>query len=306
MKHFLSIAETSLEDIRHVLDVSIQLKKELLDKGKNKPLLKRKTLAMIFEKPSLRTRVSFSVAMTQLGGNGLVLREDEVGLGKREAVKDVARVLGGMCDGIMARTFEHEKVIELAQYAGKPVINGLTDYSHPCQAMADVLTLIEHFGDVKGKTLAYLGDANNVTRSLAEICAKLEMKLVVCAPAEYQFSSADQARLQTENPDLSVSYTSDPIAAVSNADSVYTDTWTSMGQEAEKAQRIASFSRYQVNSELLVQAPRHAVVLHCLPAYRGLEITEEIVESEQSLLFPQAENRLHVQKGLVAILLGGI
>jgi ornithine carbamoyltransferase len=245
--------------------------------------------------------------MTQLGGNGLILRDEEVGLGKREPVQDVARVLSGMCDGIMARTFEHEKVTGLAKHATVPVINGLTDYSHPCQAMADVMTLEERFGvgSLKGRTLAYVGDGNNVARSLALACGKMGMRYVLAAPAGYQLPDDDVDRVMAQVPDMDFVVTDDPADAVSTADCVYTDTWVSMGQEEEKAKRVHDFRGFAVDEDLMKHAPKHAVVLHCLPAYRGLEISEAVLEGPQSLVFPQAENRLHFQKGLVAVLLGG-
>jgi ornithine carbamoyltransferase len=305
MKHFISIADHTPEEIRHALDVAIRLKKQYKTTGKNDPILANKTLAMIFEKPSLRTRVSFAVAMTHLGGSGLLLRDEEVGLGKREPVQDVARVLSGMCDGIMARTFEHAKLTDLAKYSTVPVINGLTDFNHPCQAMADMMTLEEHFGTVGGRTLAYVGDGNNVTRSLALACGKLGVRFVCATPAGYALPSEDVDRVMAQAPDMDFTVTNDPAEAVAEADAVYTDTWVSMGQEAEKARRIKDFTGFAVDEALMAKAPSHAVVLHCLPAYRGLEISEGVMEGKHSLVFPQAENRLHFQKGLLAVLMGG-
>lgn len=307
MKHFIAISDTSPDDLRHTLELSHRLKKQLKTTGRNDPILANKTLAMIFEKPSLRTRVSFAVAMTQLGGNGLLLRDEEVGLGKREPVQDVARVLSGMCDGIMARTFEHEKVTGLAKYASIPVINGLTDYSHPCQAMADIMTLQEHFGpDLAGRTLAYVGDGNNVARSLSVACGKFGLRFVLASPPSYELPPEDVDRIMSQVPEMDFQVTHDPAEAVKEADAIYTDTWVSMGQEEEKAKRVKDFHGFQIDSKLMAAAPRHAVVLHCLPAYRGLEISDQVMEGPQSLVFPQAENRLHFQKGLLAVLLGGI
>src|SRR5450432_2605917 len=306
MPHFISIAEHSTADLQHMLDVAHRLKKQLKNTGKNDPILASKTLAMIFEKPSLRTRVSFAVGMTQLGGNGLVLRDEEVGLGKREPVEDVARVISSMCDGIMARTFEHEKVTGLATWSTVPVINGLTDYSHPCQAMTDIMTLQEHFGELKGRTMAYIGDGNNMARSLSVACAKFGMKFILASPKNYEFEADEVSRLRSQVPEMDFLASNDPIDAVQNADAIYTDTWVSMGQEAEKAKRVKEFAGYQIDEKLLANDPDRAVVLHCLPAYRGLEISEEVIEGKQSLIFPQAENRLHFQKGLLAVLMGGI
>ncbi len=306
MKHFISIADCTTDELKHILDIAARLKKQLKDNGKNDPILLGKTLAMIFEKPSLRTRVSFAVAMNQLGGDGLLLRHEEVGIGTREPVEDIARVLSGMCDGIMARTFEHEKVTGLAHWATVPVINGLTDFSHPCQAMADLMTLQEHFGTLAGRTLVFIGDGNNVARSLAMACARFDMRFVLSSPGGYELAADDMDRIMAQVPNLDWQLTTDPMEAVHEADCIYTDTWVSMGQEEEKAQRIKAFAGYQVNEELLAGAPKHAVVLHCLPAYRGLEISPGVMEGARSLVFQEAENRLHFQKGLLAVLMGGM
>lgn len=306
MPHFISIADHSTEELRHLLDVAGRLKKQFKETGRNDPILAGKTLAMVFEKPSLRTRVSFAVAMTQLGGYGLLLRQEEVGLGSREPVEDVARILSGMCDGIMARTFEHEKVTGLARWASVPVINGLTDYSHPCQAMADLMTLQEHFGNLDGRTLAFIGDGNNVARSLATACGKLGVKFILSSPAGYELPEEDVDRIMALLPAMDFELVRDPIEAVRGADAIYTDTWVSMGQEAEKARRVKDFAGYHIDERLMAAAPKHAVVLHCLPAYRGLEISAEVMEGPQSLIFPEAENRLHFQKGLLAVLMGGM
>ena len=306
MKDFISIAERSLEELRHMLDVSKRLKSEYRETGRNDPLLAGQTLAMVFEKPSLRTRVSFTVAMTHLGGTGLYLRQEEVGLGTREPAKDVARVLSGMCDGIMARTFEHQKVLDLAQYASIPVINGLTDFSHPCQAMADLMTIEEHFGNLKGRTVAFIGDGNNVARSLSVACGKFGMRFVLATPPNYELPGSDVDRIMAQLPEMDFITTHDPREAVKEADVVYTDTWVSMGQEDEKQQRLKDFEGFRIDDRLLADAPDHAVVLHCLPAYRGLEISDEVMEGKRSLIFAEAENRLHFQKGLLAVLMGGM
>jgi len=303
MKHFTSLADCTPADLRHLLDVAQQLKHQYKLTGKNDPVLTGQTLAMIFEKPSLRTRVSFAVAMTHLGGVGLLLRDEEIGLGKREPVQDVARVLSGMSDGIMARTFEHRKVLDLARYATVPVINGLTDYSHPCQALADLMTLEEHFGHLKGLTMAFIGDGNNVARSLSVACGKFGMKFIMAAPGGYELPADDIDRIMSQLPEMDFVTMNNPKDAVHEADVIVTDTWVSMGQEEEKARRLADFSGFRVDSELLAAAPDHAVVLHCLPAYRGLEISEEVFEGPRSLVFKEAENRLHLQKGLLAVLL---
>jgi ornithine carbamoyltransferase len=304
MKHFISLAQTTPAELRHVLDVAHTLKDQFKLTGRNDPILAGQTLAMVFEKPSLRTRVSFAVAMTHLGGSGLLLRDEEVGLGKREPVADVARVLSGMCDGIMARTFSHQHILDLAKHATVPVINGLTDYSHPCQAMADLMTLEEHFGHLKGLTMAFVGDGNNVARSLSVACGKFGMKFILAAPGGYELPTSDIDRIMTQVPEMDFETVSNPKDAVRDADVIVTDTWVSMGQEEEKARRIQDFAGYRVDADLLAAAPDKAVVLHCLPAYRGLEISEDVFEGPRSLVFREAENRLHFQKGLLAVLLG--
>jgi ornithine carbamoyltransferase len=306
MTHFISLAEIPPAELRHLLDVARRLKAQHKSTGRNDPILAGKTLAMIFEKPSLRTRVSFAVATTHLGGSPLLLRQEEVGLDTREPTADVARVLSGMCDGIMARTFAHEKVVQLARYASVPVINGLTDYSHPCQAMADLMTMEEHFGALAGRTLAYIGDGNNVARSLAIACGKLGVRFVIASPPGYTLPSDEVDAIMAQLPDMDFTTAASPEDAVREADVLYTDTWVSMGQEQEKAQRIADFKGYQIDAPLLAAAPPHAMVMHCLPAYRGLEISAEVLESPRSLIFPEAENRLHLQKGLLAVLMGGL
>jgi ornithine carbamoyltransferase len=304
MKHFISIAEHETAFLEQTLDTAARLKKQLKEAGRNDSVLAGKTAALIFEKPSLRTKVSFAQAMHQTGGNAITLTGDEVGLGKREPAKDVARVLSGMCDLIVARVFEHQKLVDLRQHATVPVINALSDYSHPCQALSDMLTLRERFGKLAGLTLAYVGDGNNVARSLAVACGKFGVRFVCCTPGGYELPGEDMDRIMSQVPGMDFVVSRDPVDAVRDADAVYTDTWTSMGQEAEKQQRIKDFQGFQINADLLSRAPKHCVVLHCLPAYRGLEITDDAMESPNSLVFPQAENRLHYQKGLIVTLMG--
>lgn len=306
MNHFVSITEHSTEALQHTLDVAARLKKQLKTTGRNDPIFAGKTAALIFEKPSLRTRVSFTQAMLQCGGQAITLNGDEVGLGKREPAKDVARVLAGMCDAIVARVFEHQKLFDLREFSAVPVVNALSDYSHPCQAMSDLLTLHEHFGKLAGLTLAYVGDGNNVARSLAVACGKFGVRFVCCTPGGYELPPGDLDRIMAQVPAMDLITTHDPIDAVREADAVYTDTWTSMGQELEKEQRVADFLNFQINAALLAAAPKQAVVMHCLPAYRGLEISDDVIEGPRSLIFPQAENRLHFQKGLLAVLLAGL
>lgn len=302
---FVSIVATPQEKLEHIMTVARRLKAQLKTTGHNDPIAAGKTLAMIFEKPSLRTRVSFEVAMVQLGGSGLYISPSEIGLGKRESVADVARVLSGMVDGIMARVFEHDKLLGLAKYATIPVVNGLSDYSHPCQAMADLLTMEEHFAQLRGLTLAYVGDGNNVARSLMCACARFGVKFRIASPAGYELENELVDRIMKQEPSLDFARTSDPNLAVREADAIYTDTWVSMGQEEEKAARLPIFKPYQINAELLGRAPKTAIVMHCLPAYRGVEITDEIIDGPHSVVFQQAENRLHFQKGLLAVVLAG-
>ena len=305
-KDFIAVADCTPDELRHILDVSKHLKRQLQENGRNDPILAGKSLAMIFEKPSLRTRVSFAAGMIQLGGSSLMLRGEEMGWGHREEIKDVARVIASMCDGIMARTFEHEKVIELAKWAKVPVVNGLTDYNHPCQAMADILTIEEHFGKLAGLTMAFVGDGNNVTRSLASACGKFGMRFVLASPAGYELPQGDIDRIMSHVPSLDFVLTRDPVEAVREADVIVTDTWVSMGQEAEKARRVKDFAGFAVDDRLLANAPKQAVVLHCLPAYRGYEISDAVMESPRALVFQEAENRLHAQKGILAVLMGGM
>ena len=302
---FISLSDTPQEQLRHILDVARRLKKQFQETRRCDQVAEGQTLACIFEKPSLRTRVSFEVAMHDLGGSTLYISPNEIGLGTRESVPDIARVLSGMIDGIMARVFEHKKLKELAAAATVPVINGLSDYSHPCQAMADLMTAEEHFGSLEGLTWAYVGDGNNVARSLMVACAKFGVRFRIASPPGYELESDLIERIMRQCPGLDFASAHDPNTVVEEADVIYTDTWVSMGQEAEKAQRLPVFRPYQINSELLARAPRAAIVMHCLPAYRGVEITDDVMDGPQSMIFQESENRLHFQRGLLAVLLGG-
>ncbi len=298
MKDFLCINDCSVDLLKELLQQSSELKK-LYKSGGCDLCLTGKTLAMLFEKPSLRTRISFQVAMTDLGGNVIYVKPEDIGgIGKREPIKDIARVLSRYVDGIMARTFEHSAVTELAVYATVPVINALTDWVHPCQAMADVLTISEHCGRLEGVKIAFIGDGNNVARSLAFACSKLGMKMVVASPVGYELDIETIRIANKESADC-VKQTNDPRDAVSDADIIYTDTWISMGQESEKQKRIEAFKSFQVNAEIVTTAPSGVKIMHCLPAYRGFEITDEVTESENSIMFDQAENRLHFQRALL-------
>jgi ornithine carbamoyltransferase len=303
MKDFLSINECWVEELGELLKLSGQLKR-LYESGSRDTCLSGKTLAMLFEKPSLRTRISFEVAMADLGGDAIYVKPEDIGgIGKREPVKDIARVLSRYVHGIMARTFEHSTVTELAEFSTVPVINALTDWLHPCQAMADVLTIQEHCKRLEGIKIAFIGDGNNVARSLAFACAKLGMKMVVASPAGYELD-ADTIKKANQISAEAVAQTNSPAEAVGSANIIYTDTWISMGQEKEKEKRTADFAGFQVNAELLKKAPADAKIMHCLPAYRGYEITDEATESANSIIFDQAENRLHFQRALLKKLMG--
>ena len=305
MKHCIAIADFTTEQVNHILDVAITLRDQRASGRGNDPILKGQTLAMLFEKPSLRTRVSFEQAMYELGGNAIVLSNSEVGLGKRESVADVTRVLSGMVHGIAARVFEHAKLIGMADNTSLPVINMLSDDSHPCQALADIMTLIDEFGrDLAGRTLAYIGDGNNVAYSLAAICAKLGINFNIATPVGYELPQSQIDPILAHNPSFKFQAFTSPAEAVKDADAIYTDTWVSMGQEDEKAKRLEEFKGFQINDELLAQAPDHAIVLHCLPAYRGIEITDSVMDGPRSRVFPEAHNRLHAQKGVLAVLMG--
>jgi ornithine carbamoyltransferase len=302
MKDFLCINDCSVDLLKELLQQSSDMKK-LYKTGGCDLCLAGKTLAMLFEKPSLRTRISFHVAMVDLGGSVIFVKPEDIGgIGKREPIKDIARVLSRYVHGIVARTFEHSTVTELAECSSVPVINALTDWAHPCEAMADALTISEHCGRLEGVKIAFIGDGNNVARSLAFACSKLGMKMVVASPAGYEL---DAETISTANRMLSdcVKQTNDPQQAVAGADVIYTDTWISMGQEEQKQKRIADFAGFQVNSELLKSATAGVKIMHCLPAYRGYEITDEVTESPNSIMFDQAENRLHFQRALLKKLL---
>lgn len=296
MRHFVDLTEWSSAELNHLLKLAVHLKLEW-QAGGNRPLLAGKVLAMVFQKPSLRTRVSFDVAMLHLGGHALYISPQEIGLGQRESIADVARVLSGYTQAIMARVFEHQHLTEMARWSCVPVINGLSNQSHPCQTLADLLTIFEHFERLNGLKLAYVGDTNNVTRSLAFGAAKFGMQMHIASPAGY---GPDDAFLRSAAQEgLALQVTTDPVEAVQNADVIYTDTWVSMGQEAETEARRLVFPPYQVNAALLHHAPKQAIVMHCLPAHRGEEITDEVADGPQSALFPQAENRLHAQKAIL-------
>lgn len=306
-KDFLDIIDYSPEELQDLIDLAVRLKKEYYQQGGNEPILKGKVLAMIFQKPSLRTRVSFDMAMRHLGGDALYLSPSEIGLGQRESIADIARVLEGYVQGIMARVFSHEHVLELARWANIPVINGLSDYSHPCQALADALTIYENYGRLKGINVTYVGDGNNVAVSLMQICAKLGANFTIANPEGYDMpSTAIRTALNVASESGSkLTFLRDPHEAVQFADVIYTDTWTSMGQEEEAKQREKVFPPYQVNEQLVSEANPDVIVMHCLPAHRGQEITDNVADGPHSRLFPQAHNRLHAQKAILYTLMKG-
>ncbi len=303
-RHFLDLVDWDADQILALIKDAAKMKAALA-RGKSKAVLAGKVLGLLFEKPSLRTRVSFQSAMGHLGGASIFLTQQEVGMGVRESLPDVARNLSQFCDALVLRTFEHATVTEMARWATIPVINGLSDYCHPCQALGDLLTMREVFGSLDGLTVAFVGDGNNVSRSLALACSKLGMTFVLCAPVGYTFDGPFLEMLHEVAPDHCLVETSDPKAAVAKADVVYTDVWTSMGQEEETAKRMKEFEPYRVDEALMAVAPKHAKVMHCLPAHRGEEITDGVMESEQSVVFQQAGNRMHAQKALLKWTMAG-
>jgi ornithine carbamoyltransferase len=295
-RDFLSLADLQRSELDEILHLSATLKRDL-KAGKRPPLLAGKTLAMIFEKPSLRTRVTFEVGTTQLGGYAVYLTPTDIQLGQRESVADIARNLDRWVDLIMARTFSHGTLVELAQHAAVPVINGLSDILHPCQVLTDCFTLIEKRGRLDGLHVAFIGDGNNVVNSWMNAAAQFGFSFALACPPGYEPNEAVYGTAAKAGAKVTVTH--EVAEAVRNADVLYTDVWTSMGQEAEAAQRRSDFAGYQVNAALLRQARRDALVMHCLPAHRGEEITDDVIESPQSIVFDQAENRLHVQKGIM-------
>ena len=302
----LSIHDLSVDEVQEILALAHELKAKQ-KAGIEHHLLKGKTLGMIFEKSSTRTRVSFEVGMYQLGGQALFLSNRDLQLGRGEPIKDTARVLSRYLDGIMIRTYGHDRVEELAKYADIPVINALTDLLHPCQVLTDLLTIQEHKGkNLKGLKMAYVGDGNNMTNSYMYGCAKAGMTFVAATPKDYQPDTTvtRQAKEDAKLTGASIELVTGPVEAVKGADIVVTDTWASMGQEAEHDARKKIFAPYQVNKELMAHADKRAIVMHCLPAYRGEEITEEVLEDNAQVIFDEAENRLHTQKAIMALTMG--
>lgn len=301
-RDYLSVDDLSTAEIKRVLELTADIKAR---PKKYRRALDGKMMALIFEKPSLRTRTTFTVGIKQLGGDSLLLTPADINLGKRESVYDVAKNLERMVDGIMIRTFGHDICTGLADHACIPVINGLTDLEHPCQAMADIFTVLEHKKNLKKLKLSYIGDGNNVTHSLMLMAAKLGTTMVIGTPEGYKpvQSIMDRACAIAEETGATILWTADPVEAAREADMIYTDTWTSMGQEAEAAERRKVFAPYQVNAALFSHAHEDALFMHCLPAHRGEEVTDEIIDSPQSVVFQEAENRLHAQKAIMLELL---
>ena len=304
MRHFVTLDDVQTAELHQIFQIAGQIKSDVKN-GIRKPLLAGKTIAMIFEKQSLRTRVSFEAGMTQLGGSSMFLGA-EAGFGKRESTADFSRVLSCMVDAIVFRSIRHESIVEMAKYSTCPVINALSDLEHPCQALADLMTMKEEFGDWKGLKLAWVGDSNNVAASVVRICAKLGVRMSIASPKGYDFSPETLKQMVGPNPGdgFHLETTTDPLEAVKNANAVYTDVWVSMGQEAEEAERRKVFAPYQVNESLMKKAGKDCIFLHCLPAKRGQEVTDGVMDSLQSRIVPQSENRMHAQKGLLVWLLG--
>jgi ornithine carbamoyltransferase len=304
-KDLLAVSDLTPKDIEKIFKRSAALKK-MLKQGKTCQPLKGKSLGMIFEKSSTRTRVSFEVGMYQLGGQALFLSPNDIQMGRGETIADTARTLSRYLDGIMIRTFAQETVEELARLATVPVINGLTDLHHPCQALADVFTIQEKKGTLKGLTLAYVGDGNNVANSLAQACVKTGMHFSIASPTGYELNPAivEDVRAEASRTGSRVEISRDPYQAVKDADAVYTDVWASMGQEAEHAKRVKAFRGFQVNAQLMKAAKKGALVMHCMPAHRGEEISAEVIDGPQSVVFDEAENRLHMQKAIMEMLMG--
>ncbi len=296
-KDLVTILDLSREDIETIFETT-RRQKPLAREHRLEHSHPNRTLACIFHKPSLRTRISFEIAIQQLGGKSLYITEKEIGLGSRESVEDVARVLSRYVDGIQIRTFEHANVENLAREASVPVVNGLTDLTHPCQILADVFTVMEEFGSIEGRKVVYVGDGNNIAHSWINAAALLDFSLVICTPRDYAPDAGVIGKAKAKGS-LQLEISHDPIAAVTGADVVYTDVWASMGQEEEAAERAKIFAEFQVNETLLGHAKPEAIALHCLPAHRGMEITDGVMDGAQSRVYDEAENRLHVQRAIL-------
>ena len=301
MKHFLHISDYSQKDLWEILNLAKDLKENFHNQSDYK-LFKNKSLAMIFAKPSARTRVSFETGFEWMGGHALFLGPNDIGIGKREAIKDISRLFSRYNDIMMARLFDHEHIIELAEYSNIPVINGLTDYNHPCQIMADIFTIWEHLGDIDNTRIVYMGDGNNIVHSWLHLAMRFPLEFICCCPEDYKpdQKTVDQA-LKEGISKINISH--DPKEAVSNADIVYTDVWASMGQKEEALEREKVFSNFQVNEELIASSGKKTLFMHCLPAERGREVTDGVMEADYSIVFDQAENRMHIQNAIMVYLL---
>ena len=302
-KDLLSIAELTTEEINEILDLGKSVKK---DKAKYADALNGKSIGLIFQKPSNRTRVSFEIGMVQLGGYAIYLGPSEIGMGGRESVKDVAKVLSRYLDALVARTYKHEDVEDLAKHATVPVINGLSDFAHPCQALSDIFTIKEKFGTFKGITISYIGDANNVLNSVMCASVKVGLNVKVATPKGYEplKKAADTAKSCALASGAKIEFTHDPEAAAEGADIIYTDVWVSMGQEKEAKKRMDDFKGFQINDNIMKLTNKNCLVMHCLPAHRGDEITDSVIDSKNSVIYDQAENRMHIQKAVLLKLLG--
>ena len=301
MKHFLHISDYSQKDLWEILNLAKNLKENFHNQSDYK-LFKNKSLAMIFAKPSARTRVSFETGFEWMGGHALFLGPNDIGIGKREAIKDISRLFSRYNDMIMARLFDHDHIIELAEYSNIPVINGLTDYNHPCQIMADIFTIWEHLGDIDNTKIVYMGDGNNIVHSWLHLAMRFPLEFICCCPEDYKpdQKTIDQA-IKANISKISISH--NPKEAVSNADIVYTDVWASMGQKEEALEREKIFSNFQVNQELITSSGKQTLFMHCLPAERGREVTDGVMEADYSIVFDQAENRMHIQNAIMVYLL---
>jgi len=301
-RDLLSITDLTAEEISGILEAGKELKK---DKAKYADSLKGKSIGLIFQKPSNRTRVSFEIGMVQLGGYAIYLGPSEIGMGGRESVKDVAKVLSRYLDGLVARTYKHGDTEDLARYATVPVVNGLSDFAHPCQALSDIFTIKEKFGTFKGITLSYIGDANNVLNSLMCAAAKIGLNIKIATPKGYDplKKAVDTAKKCAAESGAGIEFMHEPEAAAKGADIIYTDVWVSMGQEKESEKRMKDFNGFQINDHIMKLANKNCLVMHCLPAHRGDEITDSVIDSKNSVVYDQAENRMHIQKAVLLKLL---
>ena len=300
VKHFLHISDYSKEELWEILDLAKIVKSKFRKREDNK-VFNNKSLAMIFAKPSARTRVSFETGFEWMGGHALFLGPNDIGIGKREAIKDISRVLSRYNDIIMARLFEHEHIIELAEHSSVPIVNGLTDYNHPCQIMADIFTVWENLNDIDGAKIVYMGDGNNIVHSWLHLSMRFPLDFVCCCPEDYE-PDAELVNQAKESGVSKITVTNDTVSAVSGADVIYTDVWASMGQKEEAEERERAFKNFQVNEKLMSLTGKDTLFMHCLPAERDREVTDGVMESDNSIVFDQAENRMHVQNAIMIML----